>query len=916
MMDSLLLWAKLDKDNPGNYHPPLFHLIDTASVSKQLLIEGLPESLVTRLVNGLDITYESLLRFVPFLCGSHDLGKIAPDFEFQNEQGIEIAIQLLGQEAYQKWLDRKEGKKIPHGTITTITLPEYLAEFDVNPFIAQELAAITGGHHGIIPHPDDINEAKYRKFNIGKKNWSKFRKETIDELAKFTKINNADFPKSITPACKIILAGLVTLSDWIASNPEWFPYSNESLEIYVEGLDQKVKTALAKSGWSGWKQQVEPLLLKELFKHIENFVPRNLQEKIEELLPQFKDQPTLFIIEGPTGEGKTETAITVAEWCGTQSGVAKGAYFALPTQATSNQLYGRIQDFLEHRYPNQTVPLNLVHSHAQLSEDFSKTIVCRLDQVHDEDGTAPGVVASEWFTYRKRPLLSPWGTGTIDQALMGILRSKHNFVRLLGLAGKTVVLDEIHAYDAYTSTLIESLLEWLAALGSPVVAMSATLSQKQRQAFLNAYSRGLGQTAPELEVCPYPRLTIYSQCSPKPTTSSFEVSDLNANRKIRLKWIDEKQIPAILSTELVDGGTAVVLRTLVGWAQQTYEELIPPSFRQHERLLFHSRFLHFDRKEIESRCLKTYGKKVDLTKPRPRSVCVATQVIEQSLDLDFEFMISDIAPIDLLIQRVGRIWRHKRVRPPRLTEPTLYLILPNLDKGTPDFDSIVERFIYERYLLLRTWDALESLKDGQGDCYLEPMKWVDAHHRQIDWLIEQVYDSSRSPFASLNSQGQTDWEDSQALLQAREDSEQQLAIIRNLPHVNCLEEAWEITHRPENVETATRLTPLNVTVVLAEETSEGLILPRSGRRIYPHRKPSKAEVEDILNHSVNLTKQGLVHELLRLPPEEGWTGNSLLRNVKLLRLHNLSYRGITGWQVRLDDDDDKKARLGVVASRI
>ncbi|MDX2272802.1 MAG: CRISPR-associated helicase Cas3' [Cyanobacteriota bacterium] len=910
MMDSLLLWAKLDKQKKGLFHPPLFHLLDTATVAKQLLLEGLPLALMNRLTKGLEITQESLLRFVPFLCGVHDLGKIAPDFEFQNDQGVEIAVRLMGKEVYQKWLDRKEGEKIPHGTITAVTLPQYLKELGVEPFLAEEIAAITGGHHGIIPHPEDIREASHRKFNIGKKQWQDFRKETIDALVKYTQISTIDFPKVIAAASKIILAGLVTLSDWIASNPDWFPYSNDPLEDYVKTLDKKVETALRESGWIGWEQHIEPIRLRDLFKYIENFLPRNLQEKVEELLPEFTEQPALFIIEAPTGEGKTETAITVAEWCGTQSGIAKGAYFALPTQATSNQLYGRIQEFLEHRYPNQTTPLNLVHSHAQLSEDFSKTIVCRLDQVHEEDGTAPGVVASEWFTYRKRPLLSPWGTGTIDQALMGILRSKHNFVRLLGLAGKTVILDEIHAYDAYTSTLIESLLEWLAALGSPVVAMSATLSQKQRQAFLNAYSRGLGQSAPELEVCPYPRLTIYNQCLSQPTTSSFEVSDLNANRKIRLQWIDEEQIPEILDTELVNGGTAAVLRTLVGWAQQTYEELIPPSFRQHERLLFHSRFLHFDRRKIEEDCLSTYGKKVDHTKPRPRSVCVATQVIEQSLDLDFDFMISDLAPIDLLIQRVGRIWRHKRVRPPRLTEPTLYLISPNLDKGTPDFDSTVEQFIYERHLLLRTWDALESLKDGQGDCYLELMKWVDAHHRQIDWLIEQVYNTSRSPLKMLDSQEESAWECSHQQWKTQVEAEQDLAKKRDLPHVNCLVEAYELTHRPENMETATRLTPLNVTVVLAEETTEGLILPRTGRRIYPHRKPSKAEVKDILDHSVNLTKQGLVQQLLRFPPEEGWTENSLLRNLKLLRLHNRSYRGIAGWQVQLDD------ALGVITSRL
>jgi CRISPR-associated endonuclease/helicase Cas3 len=911
MIDSLMLWAKLDKDKKGIYHPPLYHLIDTAAVAKGLLQKGVPSSLVQKLTRDLNISFDSLSKFVAFLCGSHDLGKIAPDFQFQNEPGVEIAKKLLGENPYIKWQEKKEEGKVPHGIITTVTLPKFLKErFYIQCEIAEELSAITGGHHGHIPHPEDIKSAKSKKVNIGKQEWIRFREETVDALIEFTRVTANDFPVVLTSATKILLAGLVTISDWIASNPEWFPYSNEPLEDYLESLDEKVGKALTQSGWVGWEQHKAPMPLSSLFKYIENFIPRDLQEKVEELLPEFTDQPALFVIEAPTGEGKTETAITIAEWFGTQSGIAKGAYFALPTQATSNQLYGRIQEFLGHRYPEQTVLLNLVHSHAQLSEDFNQTVVCRLDQTYEEDGTEPGVVASEWFTYRKRPLLSPWGTGTVDQALMGILRGKHNFVRLFGLAGKTVILDEIHAYDAYTSTLIESLLEWLAALGSPVVAMSATLSQGQRQAFVNAYSRGLDKPAPQLEICPYPRLTIYNQCLSASITSSFAISDLNAERKIRLKWIDEDQIPEILNHQLVDGGTAAVLRTLVGWAQQTYQNLIPPSFGEDEQLLFHSRFFHCDRKRIEDHCLATYGKKVDRTKPRPRSVCVATQVIEQSLDLDFEFMISDLAPIDLLIQRVGRIWRHERVRPTRLNEPILYLIRPNLEKDIPVFDKIVEQFIYERHLLLRTWDALKSLRVDGDNYYLEPMKWVDKQHRQIDWLIEQVYDTSYPPFTSLNSQEQSDWEICQASLQARRDSEQQLAIVRNLPHVNCLEEAWELTHRPENVEVSTRLTPHNVTVVLAEETLNGLILPRSGRRIYPNRKPNKEDVKDILDHSVNLTKQGLVQQLITLPPESGWAANTLLRNVKLLRLKDLSYRGISGWQVRLDND------LGIFADRI
>lgn len=787
-------------------------------------------------------------------------------------------------------------------------MPEYLENFGLDSIIAEELAVITGGHHGIFPHPNDIKNAKYSKSNIGKKHWIKLRKETVDELVKYTKIEKKDFPTKLTPASKIILAGLITLSDWIASNQAWFrPCSNKPLEEYVKTIDEKVDKALRESGWIGWESHDSTLPSKKLFNYIKEFEPRHLQEEIEKKMPELQDKPFLLIIEGPTGEGKTEGSIIVAEWCGVSGGIARGAYFALPTQATSNELYKRISQYLRNRYPLQKVPFHLVHSNAQLSDTFSETIICRLDQVYDEDKHPPGVIANEWFTYRKRPLLSPWGTGTIDQALMGILRSKHNFVRLFGLAGKTVILDEIHAYDAYTSTLIEWLLEWLAALGSPVVAMSATLSQKQRETFVAAYSRGFGESAPILNQCPYPRLTI---CSPKIEQNkviSFNISKLNASRKIRFEWIDEAQIPQILENSLKQGGTAAILRTQIAWAQQTYQDLIPSTFSKDERILLHSRFLHIDRKQQEKRCLAVYGKEVDKTKVRPRSACAATQIIEQSLDLDFDLMISDLAPIDLLLQRIGRIWRHDRVRPTGITEPLLYLIRPKFKDDLPDFDFIVEKFIYERHLLLRTWDVLNSL-----DGYLEPFKFIDSKTRQIDYLIEQVYDFSHPPLASLNSATQDDWNSSQAKLESQIISEQRLARNRNLPHVNQQPEAWELTHRPENADLVTRLTPRTVTVVLAQETARGLILPRSRskRQIHPNRKPTKEEVKDILDHSVNLTKRGLVDQLEALPTESGWIQNTLLRNVKLLRLQNGYYSEIPNWQISLNDE------LGVITTQI
>ena len=114
-------------------------------------------------------------------------------------------------------------------------------------------------------------------------------------------------------------------------------------------------------------------------------------------------------------------------------------------------------------------------------------------------------MAEEWFAKdKKQALLAPYGVGTIDQALLAVLQTKHVFVRLFGFAGKCVILDEVHAYDAYMTTLMERLLRWLATLRCPVVLLSATLPKEKRLALIRAYT---GKELPEPEHKNYPRIT-------------------------------------------------------------------------------------------------------------------------------------------------------------------------------------------------------------------------------------------------------------------------------------------------------------------------------------------------------------------------------------------------------------------------
>ncbi|GAI17071.1 unnamed protein product, partial [marine sediment metagenome] len=343
----------------------------------------------------------------------------------------------------------------------------------------------------------------------------------------------------------------------------------------------------------------------------------------------------------------------------------------------------------------------------------------------DSQDDMPEAAAAEWFLPRKRGLLAPFGVGTIDQALLSVLQTKHYFVRLFGLAQKTVIIDEVHAYDMYMSTLLESLIAWLHALGSSVILLSATLPDNKRRALVRAY----GGEPEILGSSTYPRITSVSGT----VTQSFE---FEASRYVELcirhvgdgidSLIDD------LRHTLKDGGCVAIICNTVKRAQQTYAAikqagLVSPD----ELMLLHSRYPFEDRENREMAILRAFGKKG--IRPK-RAILVATQIIEQSLDLDFDLMVTDLAPADLVIQRAGRIHRHDNHRPSAMAKPTLWIRMPDTDaNGIPDLGA--SAYVYEPYFLLLSYLQLRdrpaiSLPDD------------------IPTIIEKVYSEPEGPWPS------------------------------------------------------------------------------------------------------------------------------------------------------------------------
>lgn len=876
-------WAKTGQgekreDGQPKYHPVICHLADTAAVAMEVVRSHLSPVAHQHLAQGLGLSGDALVRFCGFMAGSHDLGKVSSAFQFQVS---EVGKALVGKSLYDLWHSYPStGQKTPHGTVTAATLPVYLTELGLKKRLSKKLAAIVGGHHGFFPGTVDIQNLS--EDDVGRGTWLQFRRTVYEQLKDFVGLTPADLPNQCDNAAAMILAGLTTVSDWIASNPEedsGFPYANdEPFATYHLGLTAKAQNALMKQGWKQ-PETGKPLAFTELFSFIET--PRPLQDAAIQLTDRLKP-PCLVMVEASMGEGKTEAALYLADHLQHQMG-AGGFYIGLPTQATSNAMFKRVQEFLQKRYSDHVVNLTLSHSAAALKDEYQST-VCRLDQVYDQEGR--GVFASEWHTARKRSLLSPYGVGTIDQGLMGVVRSRHQFVRLFGLAGRTIILDEIHAYDLYTSTLLERFLEWAAVLGSPVIALSATLPTSTRQQLLAAYATGCSQPVPDLPEAPYPRITAFG--GGEAIAQSFEASE-HVCRSLEIRWANEEEWAQALEQALQQGGCAAVICSTVNRAQAVYQRL-QEHFSTEELGLFHGRFLFKDRERIEGDCLRWFGKG---TKHRPkRFVLVATQVIEQSLDVDFDLMISDLAPIDLLLQRSGRLHRHTREwRPPLLTAPKLWIVEPTLTaQSKADFHE--SGYIYDRHVLLRSWLTIRHC----GSIQLP---------EETDRLIESVYALDMPVPDDLEPIHAEDWQNSLERYKTEEEEAKRTRaneVKVPPPHADVKPDQFTYLKKEDDesaIAAATRLGEPSVATIFLQRIGGGLFFPDSQEPVDLKARPNLPFIRKLLAHSTRISKKGLVQALLAQENPETWT-SALLRNCRYVEINAQGVAVVVEWQLTLD----------------
>jgi CRISPR-associated endonuclease/helicase Cas3 len=860
------LWGKSDRDKKdGVWHPLICHMVDVAACVLKIL-EREPKR--TRALYASDLGFSSFAEAQPWLLlfiALHDLGKASPSFQSMWLPGA-TRTQANG----LTWTH--EPNYVPHGFISQAAFDEDLGwPPEVSWEVLNKIADAVGCHHGLRASQKEIDGMTETDCGFGSQPWNEARKELFSACVKlFNADLNQGLPiETFSAAAFERLAGVCSFADWLGSNQDFFPFEPDmrDLQAYWIQSQDRAEKALEKIGWT----QRLPLAKPDVqFEDVFPFAPRPLQSAVIELLEN-PQAPTLLLIEAPMGEGKTEAAFFAHLRLQTALD-HRGMYVALPTRATGNAMYKRTVEFANGFNREIPVDLQLLHGATLLNNLYQNLRVSNVDE-RKKKSKFRSVMALEWFTNKKRALLSEYGVGTIDQALLGILPVKHQFVRIWGLGNRTVVIDEVHAYDVYTSRLIESLLRWLHALGSSVIVMSATLPKERRDALLSAY----GARELPAEKTSYPR--VFKVADGTVTPKAFP-ADPTRNREIQFikTRVEIPHIAQQLLASIEHGGCAVCIVNTVQRAQDLHRELAASAKTEGVLLkIFHARYPAKQRQKLEDEVLALFGK--DGKRPE-KAILLGTQVLEQSLDLDFDVMFTDLAPIDLILQRAGRLWRHNREnRHPFQTSPKLFVMGLEHDGEIPELhDNLYWDLVYDADVLLRTYAAVNQRSN---------LRLPD----DIDDLVELVYSDAVLDVSPLFA---AKISEAQAATKKTKDEHQNLgfhAVIGTpedyLESENKLE-MYDPDDDPEKhrkLQVATRLGDPSVTVIPIHRQADGRF-QLEDMAFSLDDTPDFVAGKRMYLHNVSLGRWEIMPELWRRRVPEAWQEHPLLRNCYPLELTN------------------------------
>ena len=786
-LETASFWAKTGhKESPAHGLSLIQHMLDAGSVAARLWDTWLAPGLQNRFREHLHLSLEDTRALVCWLAATHDMGKATPEFSGQldarRDENLAVYRQRIEQQDFEfpeDLVTPTSGLRCPHSKYSQSILIHLLTSNieGMQREVAETLASISGAHHGTpaeyLANSADLSnvilERLSPKWHAA---WQELYDITLEHFGASSALQQlAQHGRTIPISVQFCITGFVIMSDWIASNPDFFPMGTfgsaeqeqrarigwQALGLeqrWIAALDTNPDTPAAdlyasRFGWSS------PTL-------------RPMQEVVVEAARSMQSGG-MMCIEAPMGQGKTEAGLIAAEFLAQATG-RTGVAFAAPTQATSNALFDRVIEWVkyqtnnvaqEHGGPIEPHSMFLGHSKNRFNKSYEA--LSKAD-IFDESSTPgrennqktlrPGtsLARHSWLSGTKKGLLSSFVVCTIDQVLMTALQARHVMLRYLGLASKVIIIDEVHAYDAYMNQYLSAALYWLGQMNAPVILMSATLPAEIRTRLMVKYAEGLKVWTDSSSSQPKQKLSAKERFAARqtktqsnttlnldyPVIHTLTAEDNGSPKKwkveqpveqteVELKLIDDspESVLNVLEPLANDHGCAAVICNTVGRAQEMHA-FLSEQFGEEHVVLTHSRFTATHRAEQEELLVSKLGKKAhyseadgeDSSRPH-RLIVVGTQVIEQSLDLDFDVMITDFAPVDLVLQRMGRLHRHdsrsSSERTPAYRKPVCYV------RGVETFGSHVEapdfprgsKAVYEPMILLSSYAQLLPHFDGE-----------------------------------------------------------------------------------------------------------------------------------------------------------------------------------------------------------
>ena len=681
------------RSETGEEHPAVWHMLDVASCAERL-IDG---------HQAFASLHPDQHRALVVLAALHDVGKISNAFRDLLRKG------QYGK--YRHW-------QLSDILLTSTLDPTIEAAFGGDKHTRGDLYAAVSGHHGGPERTNNRHERASRARRIGEP----AEKAALVWLTLLLDLlpggSLRDMDQAKARRISWALSGLTIAADWVASNAEWFPPASAPTapERYFRRSRRQAQDAVRQAGLS--LAPSAPLTRGTALTGLANLYP--MQEAVEAV--ELEEGPVLAVLEDTTGSGKTESALILAHRL-IATGRGRGLYFALPTMATANAMFGRMTEAATRLF-GAAPSVSLAHGRAALHEGFRALVGA-------EDDPTPEAGCARWLADdRRRSLLAEVGVGTIDQALMGILPTRFSTLRLFGLTDRILVVDEAHAYDPYVDRELRTLLQMQAMNGGSAIVMTATLPLHKRQAYIDAFQEGLGHTTSVVNDGSYPALTTVSGKTHTRAVSSAPT----AVREIQVRRIASKEEAVEQTLAAAARGAACL------WVRNAVDEAIVAVAAIRERGceadLLHARFTLGDRLIHEQAALDRFGRE---GKDREERVLVATQVVEASLDLDFDFMISDLAPIGAIIQRAGRLWRHLSRRPAKsrpVAGPALAVLSPDparVEEGADWLRPVLGRGAYV-YGHAEQWRTAKVLFDAA----------VIREPEELRALIEAVHGAGRA----------------------------------------------------------------------------------------------------------------------------------------------------------------------------